>query len=85
MSAGVGAGERWFGVHQRAPGPGAALEELGEPMWALAMRIKHRAGVRWGELVALMRAQDGLPSADDYAWADTALGIAGGSRNRPTR
>ncbi|HEY5567514.1 MAG TPA: hypothetical protein VIM81_09760 [Gammaproteobacteria bacterium] len=44
-----------------------------------------RAQTRWGELVALMRAQDGLPSADDYAWADTALGIAGGSRNRPTR
>jgi integrase len=26
---------------------------LGEPAWALAMRLKHRSGVRWGELIAL--------------------------------
>jgi antitoxin ParD1/3/4 len=26
------------------------------------------------ELVAEMRAEDGAPTADDYAWADSALG-----------
>jgi antitoxin ParD1/3/4 len=26
-------------------------------------------------LVAEMRAQDGTPSSDDYAWADRALGL----------
>ncbi len=26
-----------------------------------------------GELIATMRAEDGPPSADDYAWADAAL------------
>lgn len=31
----------------------AAMVDLGEPTWALAMRLTHRAGVRWGELVAL--------------------------------
>lgn len=30
-----------------------AMAELGEPTWALAMRLKHRSGLRWGELVAL--------------------------------
>ena len=30
-----------------------AMAELGEPVWALAMRLKHRSGLRWGELVAL--------------------------------
>lgn len=30
-----------------------AMATLGEPVWALAMRLKHRSGVRWGELVAL--------------------------------
>lgn len=30
-----------------------ALVGLGEPTWALAMRLKHRSGVRWGELIAL--------------------------------
>lgn len=30
-----------------------ALEELGHPSWALAMRLKHRSGLRWGELIAL--------------------------------
>lgn len=30
-----------------------ALEDRGEETWALAMRLKHRAGVRWGELIAL--------------------------------
>lgn len=36
------------------------------------------------ELVALMRAEDGPPSTDDYAWADSVLGIASASR-RSTR
>ncbi len=35
-----------------------------------------------GDLVASMRAEDGAPSAADYAWADSALGIVGGSRKR---
>ena len=26
-----------------------------------------------GELIATMRAEDGAPSADDYAWANAAL------------
>jgi len=30
-----------------------ALEAAGHPQWALAMRLKHRCGARWGELVAL--------------------------------
>lgn len=34
-----------------------ALAALGQPTWALAMRLKHRCGARWGELVAL-RAVD---------------------------
>ena len=32
------------------------FKELGEaahPTWALAMRLKHRSGLRWGELIAL--------------------------------
>ncbi|QYG94371.1 tyrosine-type recombinase/integrase (plasmid) [Iamia sp. SCSIO 61187] len=31
----------------------AALAEQGHPDWALAMRLKHRSGLRWGELIAL--------------------------------
>jgi integrase len=31
----------------------AALESLGQPRWALAMRLKQRSGLRWGELIAL--------------------------------
>jgi integrase len=31
----------------------AALEELGHRQWATAMRLAHRSGVRWGELIAL--------------------------------
>lgn len=34
-----------------------AMARLGEPMWALAMKLKHRSGLRWGELTAL-RAED---------------------------
>ena len=30
-----------------------ALEDLSHPKWALAMRLKHRSGLRWGELIAL--------------------------------
>ena len=30
-----------------------ALITLAEPTWALAMRLKHRSGLRWGELIAL--------------------------------
>jgi integrase len=30
-----------------------SMQEAGEHRWALAMRLKHRTGVRWGELVAL--------------------------------
>lgn len=30
-----------------------ALEDAGRPDWVLAMRLKHRSGVRWGELIAL--------------------------------
>ena len=31
----------------------AAMSDLGETGWALAMRLKHRCGARWGELIAL--------------------------------
>lgn len=31
----------------------AAMEDLGYPAWATAMRLKHRSGLRWGELIAL--------------------------------
>jgi integrase len=31
----------------------ATLEELDQPRWALGMRLAHRSGVRWGELIAL--------------------------------
>lgn len=30
-----------------------AFMALGEPVWAIAMRLKHRCGARWGELIAL--------------------------------
>lgn len=30
-----------------------ALESQGHPEWALAMRLKHRSGLRWGEVIAL--------------------------------
>jgi len=30
-----------------------ALAALGQPTWALAMRLAHRSGARWGELIAL--------------------------------
>jgi integrase len=30
-----------------------ALELLDQPVWAHAMRLKHRSGARWGELIAL--------------------------------
>src|SRR5262245_35139479 len=30
-----------------------ALEQLDHPIWALAMRLKHRSGLRWGELIVL--------------------------------
>lgn len=30
-----------------------ALVDHGHPQWALAMRLKHRCGARWGELIAL--------------------------------
>lgn len=30
-----------------------ALTDLGEPAWALAVRLAHRCGARWGELIAL--------------------------------
>lgn len=30
-----------------------ALDAADQPAWALAMRLKHRSGLRWGELIAL--------------------------------
>ncbi|HSH59167.1 MAG TPA: site-specific integrase [Acidimicrobiales bacterium] len=30
-----------------------ALVQAGQPTWALAMRLAHRCGARWGELIAL--------------------------------
>lgn len=30
-----------------------ALEDAGDHQWSLAMRLKHRSGLRWGELIAL--------------------------------
>lgn len=30
-----------------------AMEQLDHGRWALAMRLKHRSGLRWGELIAL--------------------------------
>lgn len=37
------------------------------------------------ELVALMRSEDGPPSADDYAWADSVLANAQPARKRAKR
>jgi len=37
------------------------------------------------ELVAIMRSEDGAPSADDYAWADAVLANARPSRKRAKR
>lgn len=37
-----------------------ALVEMGEPTWALAMRLAHRSGARWGELIALTPADVGF-------------------------
>lgn len=31
----------------------AVLQDQGEGTWSLAMRLKHRSGLRWGELIAL--------------------------------
>jgi integrase len=31
----------------------SALEDLGHDRWATAMRLAHRSGLRWGELIAL--------------------------------
>jgi integrase len=31
----------------------AAFGHLGEPAWGLGMRLAHRSGLRWGELIAL--------------------------------
>ena len=33
-----------------------ALASSGEPVWGLAMALKHRSGARWGELIALRPA-----------------------------
>jgi integrase len=33
-----------------------ALEQMGEHRWALAMRLAHRSGLRWGELIGLQPA-----------------------------
>jgi Arc/MetJ-type ribon-helix-helix transcriptional regulator len=38
-----------------------------------------------GELVAQMRAEDGEPSAADYAWADEVLSLSRKSEKRATR
>jgi integrase len=35
----------------------AAMREQGQARWATAMRLAHRSGLRWGELIAL-RAED---------------------------
>ena len=37
------------------------------------------------DLVALMRAEDGAPSAEDYDWADAALGVTARPRRRKTQ
>jgi Arc/MetJ-type ribon-helix-helix transcriptional regulator len=34
------------------------------------------------DLVAVMRVEDGAPSAEDYAWADAALGVIARPRRR---
>lgn len=39
-----------------------AMERRGEPTWALAMRLKHRSGLRWGELTALQAGDVDLDS-----------------------
>ncbi|HEX5048781.1 MAG TPA: hypothetical protein VFX89_16835 [Gammaproteobacteria bacterium] len=37
------------------------------------------------DLVALMRVEDGAPSAEDYAWAEAALGVTARPRRRKPR
>lgn len=59
----------------------AALVSLNEPTWALAMRLKHRSGARWGVLIALppaarhrVRAAPG--GADPPSWSSSPAPIA---------
>lgn len=40
----------------------AAMETHGHARWALAMRLKHRAGLRWGELTPLQANDVGFDS-----------------------
>lgn len=58
----------------------AALETLGQARWALAMRLKHRAGTRWGELIALQ--------ADDISFSPRFVhvrrAVEQGQRGRPS-
>ncbi len=54
-----------------------ALEDAGHPGWALAMRLKHRSGVRWGELIALrpVDLDGGVESDVEEEATPTAIGL----------
>lgn len=58
----------------------AAMVANGEPVWALAMRLAHRSGLRWGELTALQ--------ADDVSFERRTVRVARsveqGRRSAPT-
>lgn len=63
----------------------AAMVELGEPMWALAMRLKHRAGVRWGELVALQVDDISFDPRVVHVRRAVEQGQRGGPRIKPPK
>lgn len=57
-----------------------AMAGLEEPTWSLAMRLKHRSGLRWGELTAL-RAED---ISFDPRTVRVNRAVEQGSRGGPT-
>ena len=63
----------------------ATMVELGEPMGALAMRLKHRAGVRWGELVALQADDVGFDPRVIHVRRAVEQGQRRGPRIKPPK
>ena len=53
------------------------LEEAGHLGWSIAMRLKHRSGVRWGELIALRPA--------DLDFAPSGSSASTGRSSNPAR
>lgn len=57
-----------------------AMEANGEGTWALAMRLKHRTGLRWGELTALQAGDVSF----DRRTVRVARAVEQGRRSAPT-